>query len=100
MVTITKSPQGIIIYGNIRSTDDVNKIKESLSSQLLKNGASITIDIKDSFAMPSAMIGFLMKLVEQNQVTLTLHIADERLVELLDDLGLSTTFHIKSTSVA
>ena len=97
MVTITKSTNTVTITGNIRSTEDVEKIKESLS---LVHDTSLTLNIQDSFAMPSAMIGFLMKLVEQEKVKLTLIVADERLAELLDDLGLSQSFHIKTGSIA
>lgn len=100
MENITKSTGGILINGNIRGTTDINKIKESIASCNLKDGDCFTIEIKDSFAMPSAMIGYLMKLVEQNKIELTLKVGDERLAELLDDLGLTKAFNIKTMNFA
>jgi len=50
--------------------------------------------------MPSAMIGYLMKLIEQDKISLTIYIGNERLSELLDDLGLTQAFNIKTKSFA
>ncbi len=100
MENITKLTKGISITGNIKGTTDINQIREAVSSYALKSGDSFAIDIKDSFAMPSAMIGYLMKLVEQDQIELTLQIGDTRLSELLDDLGLTQAFNIKTKSFA
>jgi len=61
---------------------------------------NFSINIRDSFAMPSAMIGYLMKLIEQDKISLTIYIGDERLSELLDDLGLTQAFNIKTKSFA
>ncbi len=100
MDKITKQTQGIAIDGNIKGLSDVNEIKETITSYNLKNGDRFYIEINNSFAMPSAMIGYLMKLVEQDKVNLTVQISDERLVELLDDLGLTQAFNIKTKSIA
>ena len=100
MENIVKLTRGISIIGNIKGTSDINQIKEAISGYTLKSGDSFTIEIKDSFAMPSAMIGYLMKIVEQDQIALKLQIGDTRLSELLADLGLTQAFNIKTKSFA
>lgn len=45
--------------------------------------------------MPSALIGYLLKLVQQDEVKLSLNIQDTRLAELLDDLNLTEVFNIR-----
>ncbi len=96
MENITKLTGAISIAGNVKNSNDINKIKEAISSYALKSGDAFTIELKDSFAMPSAMIGYLMKLVEQDKIKLSLKIGDPRLAELLDDLGLTQAFNIKT----
>ena len=95
MDEIKKLSQSIKIIGNIKGVMDLNQIKQTIESYRLSNGDKFTIEIIDSFAMPSAMIGYLLKMVEQDKVKLSLHIHDKRLVELLDDLGLMEVFNIQ-----
>jgi len=94
MLKIHKSTKSIKIEGNIRSISDVNDIKSTIDSYNLVSGNSFSIEIVNSFAMPSALIGYLLKLVQQDEVKLRLEIHDTRLAELLDDLNLTKVFNI------
>ncbi len=95
MIEIKSSSTTIKIVGNIRGVEDLNEIRRSIESIKLSSKSKLSIEVVDSFAMPSAMIGYLMKLVQQDEIDLTLKIGDSRLIELLDDLGLKEIFNIK-----
>ena len=47
--------------------------------------------------MPSAVIGFLMKLVNRDKVKLSIKAGDPRLGELLDELQLTAVFGVSCT---
>ena len=100
MDNITKQSQGILITGNIKGIEDIENTKRIIESFLLKRSDSFIVKLQNSFSMPSAMIGYLMKLTEQEGINLTLQVGDERLAELLDDLGLTQAFNIKVVNFA
>jgi hypothetical protein len=45
--------------------------------------------------MTSTVIGFLMKLVNVDQVRVSLVVGDQRLFQLLEDLSLVQTFNVR-----
>ena len=94
MENIQKLSKSIKVMGNIRSISDISDLKSVIDAYNLASGDTFTIEIVDSFAMPSAMIGYLLKLVQQEEVKLTMKIHDERLAELLEDLNLKEIFNI------
>ncbi len=100
MENIHKLSKSIKVKGNIRSMIDVSELKSVIDSYNLASGDTFMIEIVDSFAMPSAMIGYLLKLVQQEEVKLTMKIHDERLAELLEDLNLKEVFGIHSLAAA
>lgn len=88
----TISSHELTVSGTIKTIDDSIALREA-TQKLYEAGASaITLRIEDSFALPSAVIGYLMKLVNRNKVKLTLLAGDNRLIELLDELQLTGTF--------
>lgn len=88
----TMSSNELVINGIIKTIDDSIALREA-TEKLHESGANaITLRIEDSFALPSAVIGYLMKLVNRNKVKLTLLAGDNRLIELLDELQLRETF--------
>ncbi len=100
MKIIKNSPKSIQIEGNIKGLSDLQQIKSEVESYNLSQGDAFTIEIIDSFSMPSAMIGYLLRIIEQDKIKLTLVIYDKRLTELLADLNLKEVFNIKSKSAA
>ncbi len=96
MAVVTKKIKMIRVEGNIKGLKDVNKIKDAIESFNLENGDRFSIEIKDSFSMPSALIGYLMKLIQKDEIKLNICACDARLVELLDDLGLTKAFNIRA----
>lgn len=53
MQKIRKLAKSIKVEGNIRSMSDVNELKTTIESYNLTSGSPFTIEIVDSFAMPS-----------------------------------------------
>ena len=100
MENITKQNQGILIIGNIKGIEDINTTKRAIESFHLQPDTSFRVKLQDSFSMPSAMIGYFMKLTEKEGIKLTLEVGDEKLAELLDDLGLTQAFNIKKVNFA
>lgn len=85
----------LVVIGTIKTINDSKELREALQ-KLYEGGArSITVQIEDSFALPSAVIGYLVKLVHRDKVALKLLAGDQRLYQLLDELQLATTFGAK-----
>jgi len=82
----------IEIKGIIKTIEDVENIKSSIESM---NSNVITLTIVDSFAMPSALIGYLIKLKQLEGKQINLRIGDEGLYELVQDLNLNKDFNIQ-----
>lgn len=92
---LTKSGTEVIITGNVKTIDDSMALRDEIQ-QLVEGGASnVTLRFQDSFALPSAVIGYLMKLVNRDKVRLTLLAGDQRLYALLDELKLLEAFGVR-----
>ena len=90
--------QELVVSGVIKTINDSMQLRGELQ-KLYEGGAkSITLRIEDSFALPSAVIGYLMKLVNRDKVNLTLLAGDNRLYELLEELQLATVFGARCTA--
>ncbi len=83
------------VKGTIRGIDDIAQIRSVIDAMRLEEGDSLQLDITDSFSMPSSLIGYLLKLVEQQKVNLTLTVGNEVLAELLEDLNLRQVFNLR-----
>ncbi len=84
----------LIIKGNVKSIQDAEAIKEALE-KIAKNYTSVKVILQDSISLTSSVIGYLVKLAQKDGKNITLKIANEELYELLQDLGLHTTFKIQ-----
>lgn len=83
------------IEGNIRGLNDIDQIKAVIDAMHLEQRDRLVLEIKDSFSMPSALIGYLLKLVEQKGVNLNVTVGNAILEELLHDLNLKQAFNLK-----
>jgi hypothetical protein len=81
------------ISGNIKSLDDLSKIKSAIEADRPKSGDSLKIVLKDSISMPSAVIGYFLKLVKKEGVNIRMSINDKRLEQLLSELNLKSVFN-------
>ncbi|MDD2501083.1 MAG: hypothetical protein PHN92_09700 [Geobacter sp.] len=90
--------QELVVTGVIKTIDDSTQLRRDLQKLYEGGATSITLRIEDSFALPSAVIGYLMKLVNRDKVRLTLLAGDKRLYELLEELQLASVFGASCTT--
>jgi hypothetical protein len=90
-----KGSNELIITGNIKSIEDGIEIKAAINALKEKGAKSLLLKIVDSFSMTSTVIGFLMKLVNLDKITVSLLIGDQRLYQLLDELNLVQPFNAR-----
>jgi hypothetical protein len=76
----------------IKTLDDVNKINNIISE--FKAGSTLILRIKDSFAIPSSIIGILIKKKKEG-VDIHLEVGNDTLYELLDDLNLINHLNVR-----
>jgi hypothetical protein len=84
----------IKITGNIKSVSDFQNIKERVESLILQH-KHINVNIVDSLSITSSVIGYLNKLVLKDNIDIQMHVGNEQLLHLLDDLNLISTFKAK-----
>ncbi len=84
----------VTIEGNIKSINDYQKIKKHIE-EVIKNNKSVIINIKDSISIISSVIGYLNKLVLKDKIDLHINVGNAGLMELFDDLNLSSLFNVK-----
>ena len=82
----------LTIQGNIKTVDDYMEIREAATRLVSSGTRTLHFRIEDSFSMPSAVIGFLVKLVNRDKVQVSMDIRDQRLFELLQELSLTGLF--------
>jgi len=93
-MTLKTDGSVLIITDNIKSVDDFQKIKKELDA-MKSTYTSISIKIINSLSMTSSVIGYFMKLIHKDGISLSMSIGDERLINLLDELGLSSEFNVR-----
>jgi hypothetical protein len=79
----------VVVKGVIKTIDDIERIKSYIDHK-----DYIDLVIEDSFAMPSALIGHLIKLKQKDNKQIVLKVGSEDLYELLTDLDLGKIFNI------
>jgi len=91
---LSSSSNSVTINGNIKSINDFQDIKICLDD-IKAQHSDITINIIDSLSMTSSVILYFNKLVLKDGINLTLKIGNAQLMDLLNDLNLSSTFNTK-----
>jgi hypothetical protein len=84
----------VVITGNIKSVDDSIKIKDTINGLMSQGAGNIQLKIIDSLSLTSTAIGFLMKLVNQDKLQLSVTVGDRRLYTLLEELCLLQKFNV------
>ena len=91
---ISISSNIISIEGNIKSVTDFQKIKQLFDGAISEHKL-IVINIINSLSITSSVIGYLNKLVLKDGINIQMKVGDSQLLELLDDLGLISTFNAR-----
>jgi len=93
-MNIKSSNNRLIVTGNIKSVEHYHTISRELN-EMLKNIKEIEIHILDSISITSSVIGYLCKLVQTTNVSLSLYVKDDGLHTLLDELNLITLLNVQ-----
>ncbi len=84
----------VSVKGNIASVSDFELIKQRIEATKSKYD-NIVLKIYDSLVINSSLIGYLVKIVNQDQIRINLQAGNTILFELLDDLGLTKTLNLQ-----
>jgi len=93
-MTITSSLNVVTITGNIKTIRDYQNIKSTVDA-VASSQKNIVINIKESISVTSSIIGYFNKLVLKDKILLQLNIGNQELVDLLNDLNLTSIFKVK-----
>jgi len=88
---ISSSSNVVTIIGNIKTVNDFQQIKSLLDS-VTRQHKSVTLQIKDSLSITSSVIGYLNKLILKDKINLNMNVGNAKLLELIEDLNLTSTF--------
>lgn len=95
-MTITNSGTNeFTISGDIKTISDYQEIKSAIQAQVDKGANSLDVKINDSQTITSSVVGYLMKLVNLNNVKVTLHIKNPGLYKMMEDLVLISVFNVQ-----
>ncbi len=90
---ISTSSNTITITGNIKTPGDFQNIKTSVDL-LVSQNKTITVVMENSFSITSSVIGYFNKIVLKDHIVLNMKIGNAQLIELLNDLHLSSVFKV------
>jgi hypothetical protein len=80
------------ITGNIKTMADYLAIRKLVTELVDAGAGALTLHVRESFSMPSSVIGFFVKLINRDKIRVTMLIQDPRLLELLAELNLAELF--------
>lgn len=102
MDLVTKRSSGnvaIDVVGNIKSISDSQAIKDAITKAFHDNQqASIDLCIKDSFIITSSVIGFLIKSIKVDKISLHVSVASQDLYDMLVDMNLVESMNARKVS--
>ena len=84
----------LMITGNVKSIAHYAELKSSVD-EIIKSQNRITIELTDSISLTSSVIGYFSKIVNVDKINLELYVSNDRLFNLLTDLGLIEIFNVK-----
>jgi len=102
MDLVTKKSGGnvvIDVVGNIKSISDSQTIKDAITKVFQDNQqAFIDLCIKDSFIITSSVIGFLIKAIKVDQMSLHVSVGSHELYEMLLEMSLVEAMNVRKVS--
>lgn len=102
MELVTKKSSGNVVIdvkGNIKSISDGQTIKDAITKAFHDNQqASIDLCIKDSFIITSSVIGFLIKSVKVDKISLHVSVGSQELYDMLVEMSLIDAMNVRKVS--
>jgi hypothetical protein len=97
MTVSVKETNGSIqvdIEGVIKGLGDSQSIKDAIEA-IVDKEKSVSVNILDSFAITSSVIGYFRKKVQVDKMKLNIFVKDDRLYELFEELNLVSALRVK-----
>ncbi len=85
----------VTVDGIIKNQEDYNEIKTKLQELVDGGSREIIIDITESSSISSSVIGYLMKIVNKDDVKLSIKVRDAKLYKIMSDLSLVDKFGVQ-----
>jgi hypothetical protein len=92
---ITRDDSQLTIEGNIKSVSDYTEIQGHLQSAVADGNDSITVKIMDSISITSSVIGIFLKVIKKDGISLAVHVGNQHLYDLLNELNLLAVFNVR-----
>lgn len=86
----------VTINGEIKTVNDYLQIKQTMLPLVEDGLDAITVKITSSSLITSALIGFFLRLVHENNIKLTIYAGNERLLKMFDVMKLTNTFDVRA----
>lgn len=97
MNVISEGTSALTVTGDIRTIADYLEIKKIVKEMADDGAEAITLKIKDSPSINSALIGFLLRLTHENEIRLSIQIGNDKLYNMLRVMNLIDVFHATET---
>jgi hypothetical protein len=91
---VSTSSNTLTITGNIKSVNDYKEIKTA-TDRLISEYKEIIVLIENSLSITSSIIGYFNKIVLKDSIDLNMSIGNAQLMELLEDLNLTSVFKVR-----
>ncbi|NPA11567.1 MAG: hypothetical protein GXO62_04920 [Epsilonproteobacteria bacterium] len=87
---LEKHPNKLVIHGPIQTISH----GEEIINALKESGNNIFIDVMDSYVIPSSVLSYLFKLIDDGK-NVNLRVKHDQLFELLSDLNAKKHFNLQ-----
>lgn len=93
-ITRTKDSE-LTIYGHIKKTESYFDLKKSIDTLIEEGVKTIDIKIPDSLTITSSIIGLLLRADKEDGIKVNLHVGQQQLYQLLENLNMSEVFNVR-----
>jgi len=89
----------ILVTGTIKTIANAQVIKEAIRHAYEQHpDAIINLTIKDSFIITSSVIGFVIKSIKMDKMSLHVNVGSDELYEMLNDMNLIEIMNVGKVS--
>lgn len=85
----------ITVVGQVAKFDDYDKVKLAVEAVKAEGSGQVSIEFRDAQSLISALIGYLIKLVKVDRISLTVVAGNPTLHGMLDTLALIDVLNVK-----
>lgn len=93
---IEKKTLILVVKESIKSIEDSMQFQLTIDNLTMQNEINnIEIIIEEAYTITSSIIGYLLRLIKQDSMSVSILCRHKELVELLEKLNLATLFNVK-----